>query len=316
MSASRHSVFGAMADLLFFITVHNFQLTTAALAEPITVTDAIGRTLILPDAPSRIISLAPSVTEILFALGLDEEIVGVTTACDFPARALEKPSVGGSISPDLEIMLRLKPDLILGIKGLQRPGLTDELDRLGLPIYLTNPSSLDLTLRDIRLIGQMVDRIQEAEALAQDIESHMEEIQVRVHGYPRTKILYVLWNDPLMTVTRSSFIGEMIEIAGGENIASEGLKGYIQIGMERVLAQDPEVVIFASEMGEGTAMLERQRWSRWKQLTAVKDQRLHILNSDLLHRPGPRLGDAIESLAAVLHPEQTVARDEEVLKSR
>ena len=315
MPTLRYSSVVSIIFFLFFLSTHPSPFPGSAFAESRSFTDATGRSVTFSAAPTRIISLAPSVTEILFALGLDEEIVGVTTACDFPARALEKQSIGGSINPDLEVMLRLKPDLILGITGLQRSGITDELDRLGLPLYWTDPSSLERILRDIRIIGRIVDRNEEAKALAREIEFHMDEVRTRVRGHPRARVLYVMWNDPLMTVTRNSFIGEMIEIAGGKNIAPEGLKGYVQMGMEGILAQNPEVVIFASEMGEGTARVEKNRWSRWKQLAAVKDQRLYVLNSDLLHRPGPRLGEAIESLAAVIHPEQMILH-EEILPSR
>jgi cobalamin transport system substrate-binding protein len=291
---------------LFPLTTHSSPLT--ASAEPITLTDALSRTVTLPEPPIRIVSLAPSITEILFALGLDNEIAGVTNACDFPPAAKKKTVIGGAVDPDLETLIKVKPDLILGIKGLHRVGLSEDLDRLNLPVFFTDPVSLERILEDIDTIGRLTGRVGEADRLTGEMRGRIDRVRRRVQGQPRPRVLYVLWNDPLMSVTASSYIGEMIDLAGGENIAQSDTKGYVRIGMEEVLARNPEVVIFASEMGEGPAAAERDRWRRWQTLSAVKNNRLVVMNSDLLHRPGPRIVDALESLAAVLHPRESVGK--------
>jgi iron complex transport system substrate-binding protein len=286
---------------LLLLTTH-YSLLTASAA-PITLTDALGRSVTVTSQPKHIVSLAPSITEILFALGLDDEIAGVTNACDYPARAKAKTVIGGAVDPDLERLLKIQPDLILGIKGLHRAGLEGEMDRLHLPLFLTDPVSMKRILADIETIGRLTGRFQEAKRLTAGMRGRIDRIQRRIEGRKRPRVLYVLWNEPLMSVTDSSYIGEMIELAGGDNIARTEAGGYVRIGMEEVLARDPEVVIFASEMGEGPAAAERDRWRRWKTLSAVKNNRMVVMNSDLLHRPGPRVVEALEALAEVLHPE-------------
>jgi iron complex transport system substrate-binding protein len=287
---------------LFLLPLPTLYSPLPAFSEPITIKDALGRSVTLQTPPKRIVSLAPSLTEILFALGLDEEIAGVTNACDYPPRAREKAVIGGAVDPDLERLLKIRPDLILGIKGLHRAGLEGEMDRLHLPLFLTNPASMERILEDIETIGRLTGRLPEADRLTAGMRERIDRIHQRIEGRRRPRVLYVLWNDPLMSVTDSSYIGEMIDLAGGDNIARTEAGGYVRIGMEEVLARDPEVVIFASEMGEGPAAAERDRWRRWDTLSAVKNNRMVVMNSDLLHRPGPRVVDALEALAEVLHP--------------
>jgi iron complex transport system substrate-binding protein len=253
--------------------------------------------------PKRIVSLAPSITEILFALGLDEEIVGVTTACDYPEAAKTVAKIGDAVSPDLETLVRLRPDLIIGIRGLHRAGLSGELERLGLSATMTDPGSVQKILEDIRTIGRLVGREAQADVLTASMMARIDSVRSRVQNEPRPTILYVLWNEPLTTATSSSYIGELIELAGGNNLIRSDHKGYRLFGMEEVLLKNPEVVIFASEMGLGAAQAERERWMRWEQVAAVEENQLYVLDSDLMHRPGPRIVEAIESLADLLHPE-------------
>ncbi len=272
-------------------------------AESFQVTDTFGRTLNLSKTPTRIVSLAPSITETLFALGLDQEIVGVTTFCNYPPQAKMKPKVGGLTTPSLETLVAMKPDLIIGVKGLHKIELAAELDRLGIPLYISDPSTVKQVLQEIRVIGRLVGKAKAGKQLSQTMKKQIETIEAKVQGQPRPTVLYVLWDDPLMTVGPGSFIEELIRISGGKGIVPQGRPAYSQLNMEKVLAEDPEVVIFASEMGDATVEAERQRWLRWTTLRAVKERRLYTVDSDLLHRPGPRLVEGLSALAKLIHPE-------------
>ena len=268
------------------------------------MTDDLGREVRLKAAPSRMISLAPSVTEILFALGLDREIVGVTSTCDYPPQAKTKPSVGTSINPDLEKMVSLQPDLIIAAKGIYRPDLAKEMERLHLPFYVSDPATLDSIFSSIEHLGQLTEKVREGRLLIQQMRSKFDRIRKRVINIPPRRVLYILWHDPLMTVGPGGFIHELIELAGGQNIYSKPGAPYTWFSMEEVILKDPEVVIFPGELGESVVQSQKQIWERrWGMLSAVKEGRLYITNSDLLHRPGPRIVQGLEVLARIIHPE-------------
>ncbi|MEK7306085.1 MAG: cobalamin-binding protein [Nitrospirota bacterium] len=294
----------AYGSFFLFLMLHLYHPASfAAQSQTIRLTDAAGRTINLARPATRIVSLAPSITEILFALGLNEEIVGVTPFCDYPPEAREKPKVGGFVSPNFESLVALRPDLILGIKDLQGPELVDELDRLRLPAYFTDPSSVKQILDEIMNIGKLTGRDAQALALVNRMKERIDKIRRKINGHHYPKVLYIFWNDPLMTIGRGSFIAEIIDLAGGKNIGPKDRKGYFLFNLEEVLVKNPDVLIFASEMGENGVAAEQKRWKQWTHLSAVKNNRLYSIDSNLLHRPGPRIVDALETLASLLHPE-------------
>jgi iron complex transport system substrate-binding protein len=272
-------------------------------ANPFQITDAIGRTLTVSKTPVRIVSLAPSITETLFALGLDREIIGVTIFCNYPPQAKLKPKVGGMVNPNLETLLAMKPDLVIAVKDLNKAELAGELDRLGIPMYVSDPSTVSRILEEIRVIGRIVGKEKSAEQLFLTMKSRIEAVKTKVRERPPVTVLYVLWGEPLMTIGPGSYIDEMIRIAGGKGIVPQGRPDYTQLSMEEVLAKNPEVIIFASEMGDAAVEAERKRWLKWNSLKAVKERRLYRLDSDLIHRPGPRLVEGISALAGLIHPE-------------
>ncbi len=298
---SRNIAYGVF---FLFIILHLHQPASFAdQSQTIRLTDAAGRTINLARPATRIISLAPSITEILFSLGLDEEIVGVTPFCDYPPEAKEKPKVGGFVSPNYESLVALRPDMILGIKDLQGPQLVEDLDRLRLPAYFSDPSSVKQILDEIRNIGKLTGRDAQALALANRMRERIDRIRSKISGHHNPKVLYIFWNDPLMTIGKGSFIAEIIDLAGGINIGPKDRKGYFLFNLEEVLVKNPDVLIFASEMGENGVAAEQKRWKQWTHLSAVKNNRLYSIDSNLLHRPGPRIVDALETLAHLLHPE-------------
>lgn len=269
---------------------------------PRTFVDDLGRKIYLAKPPARIISLAPSMTEILFAIGLNQEIVGVTQFCDYPPEALAKPKVG-YVHPNLESIVALQPDLILAPREFLRVDIMSKLEQLKIPTFVLEAKTIDDIPSHIQTIGRMLERSPAADRVALDLRQQIAETREKVGGLPRPRLLYVLNSQPLITVGPGSFLHHMIELAGGTNVAARASAPYPRLSMEEVLKEDPEIIVFPSGAAEGLPESEQQLWQRWTTLSAVRQGRFHRVPSDLLNRPGPRIIQGLEALARILHPE-------------
>ena len=263
--------------------------------------DDTGRKIQLAKMPRRIVSLAPSITEILFAIGAGGQVAGVTEFCDFPADALRKPKVGYA-HPNIETLVALEPDLILAPRHFIKPDLVASLERLHVPIFLFDDHTVEHIFAHIQTIGRMVERQAEAAALVMELRQGLAAVTQRMQGQPKVRVLYVLNSDPLITAGPGSFIDQLIGMAGGINIAAKGGAPYPRLSMETVLVEDPDVLIFPVRSSEGISEQEQQAWQRWSGLSAIKQARVYRIPADLLNRPGPRIVQALEQLAALLHP--------------
>jgi iron complex transport system substrate-binding protein len=270
---------------------------------PRTFVDDAGRKIFLADPPTRIISLAPSVTEMLFAVGAGEQVVGVTSFCDYPPEAQAKPKVGGAF-PNLEVVVRLNPTLVLAPRDFIRPDMVAKLDQLKIALFILEANSLDDVLRHIQTIGRMLGRSGKAYAVAADLRRRVAEVRARTADAARPRVFYVLNSDPLMTAGPGSFIHQLIELAGGTNVAAGAPVSYPRLSLEEVIRQDPQVILFPVGDDEGIPEQEQQRWLRWPALSAVKQNRFVRISSVLLDRPGPRVVDGLEQLARQLHPDR------------
>ena len=269
---------------------------------PRTFVDDMGRKLFLAKHPKRIISLAPSITEMLFAIGLNEEIVGVTEFCDYPPPALEKPRVGYA-QPNLESIVALQPDLVLAPKSFMRVDLLKKLEQLKIPTFIFDPHTVEEIMSHIQLLGRLVGRLQEANEQSAELRKQIFTLSQQLEGLPRPSMLYVLNSEPLITVGPGSFIHRLIELAGGRNAAEQANVPYPRLTMEEVLRQNPDILVFPVGRFEGIPQAEQDRWKRWDTLAAVKHKRLFQIKSDLLNRPGPRIVDGLNQLVKILHPE-------------
>ncbi len=269
---------------------------------PRTFVDALGRKLFLAKAPSRVVSMAPNVTEILFALGLEEKVVAVTPFCDYPPEAQRKTHLGG-MNPSIEQILALKPDLVLVPQDFIQPDLLQQLDRVKIPTFVLQTAQLDDVLGQIQTIARLFDRSKAGDELAATIRQRIAVVKERTQSLSRPRVLYVLNTDPLQTVGPGSFIHQLIEAAGGVNIAADTAIAYPRFALEEVLARDPELIIFPVGTAEGVPDEDQQQWRRWSSLSAVKHNRLVLVPSVLVDRPGPRIVDGLELLAKAIHPE-------------
>jgi ABC-type Fe3+-hydroxamate transport system substrate-binding protein len=275
-------------------------LPRAALAQR-QVTDETGRRVTIPDHPHRLISLAPSITETLYALGLGGELAGDTNYCDYPPQARLKPHVGALLNPNLEEIVALKPDLVLGQQEANRLETAEQLERLGIPLYGLTARSVDDMLRSIEDLGSILDCQAEARALAGGLRARVERVERRVAGLPRPKVLFVVWYQPLITAGPHTFISDVIRLAGGVSVTDDLRGEWPRLSLEEVLRRQPDVILFPRTNAMAPALAQFRRLPGWKDCRAVKDGRLYFI-PDSINRPGPRLIDALEEVARILHP--------------
>jgi len=269
---------------------------------PRTFVDDLGRKVYFAKAPVRIVSLAPSITEILFAIGSSEQIVGVTEFCDYPAEAKQKPKVGYS-RPNIESILALQPDLVMAPRAFLRADLLAKFEQLKIPTFIVDPESFEEIPIRIQTIGRILDRSASADAVAMAMRERIAWIRSKTESLSRVRVLYVLNSQPLITVGPGSYIQQIIGLAGGSNVAAHATVPYPHLNMEAVLKEDPEIIVFPTGKAEGIPSGEQQLWQRWTSLSAIKQGRLHRIPSDLLNRPGPRIVEGLEQLARIIHPE-------------
>jgi iron complex transport system substrate-binding protein len=261
------------------------------------VFDDLGRLVAINGTPQRIVSLAPSNTEILFALGLGDRVVGVTDYCDYPPEALNKTKVGGYANPDIEKIVALNPDLILA--GYGNPiEVVYTLAGLNLTVYGIKTTDLDDLINDIRRVGEITDKAIEAQNLTSEMASEIQAVTNQTEALNQTpKVFYIIWNDPLWTAGSGTFIDELIEKAGGVNIC-QNISGYAQISLEEVVARNPEIII-TSQWVYDWALNSTELAST----NASQTGRIFPCDDNLVQRPGPRLVKGLEWFAHFIHPE-------------
>ncbi|PIV20601.1 MAG: cobalamin-binding protein [Deltaproteobacteria bacterium CG03_land_8_20_14_0_80_45_14] len=288
--------------LMLFLAI--FLGTSASYSTTLKVKDEAGREVAFPFPPKRFVSLAPNITEILFSLGLDEEIVGVSIHCNFPERAKGKVRVGSYISLDFEKITYLKPDLIIATGAGNTRDMVDRLGKLGFQTYVIYPKNFEDILKSIAHIGQVVNREKEARMIIEGMRKRSQKVIELTKGLPRPKVFIQIGDAPIVTVGKGSFADDLIRLAGGENIAGKEKEVYPRFGMEEILKRSPEVIVISSMNPKGDYQRILHEWARWKTIPAVKNGRIHLIDSDLIDRPSPRIIEGLEEIAKALHPEK------------
>lgn len=302
ISKTRFSRWLAAACLGLCLTACASPRPAGNPAQTRAVTDELGRGINLNFPPRRIISLAPSVTEVLFTLGLGDRVVGVTSYCDFPPEAKTKEKVGDTLHPNLERILTLKPDLVIITTASQLETLMQQLGQLNIPIYVTNPRTVGEVITSIRKIGDATGASAKAKEVADEMERRVSEVEHRVKGLPKPRVLYVLQTAPLITAGRNTFINDLINLAGGSSVSGDETADYPQLSRETAIASAPEVII--APESHGTELVKEQDLRRDFAVTpAVKNYRIVRVNPDWTDRPGPRIVEGLEQLAQGMHPQ-------------
>jgi iron complex transport system substrate-binding protein len=281
------------------VTCAATPLAAEPTAFPLTITDDAGRQVTIERSPTRIVSIAPSNTEVLFALGLDERIVGVDSFSTYPPEAGEKPQVGSYLEPDLERVAAAEPDLILATEAHVGTVLP-ELDALGLPTVVIEPKDLDEVFSGMLLVGTITDESTRAQQVVCALQARVDAVVDAVADAPRPRVFFELSPD-LYTAGPGSYIDDLITRAGGVNVAAGAAEMWPQVSAEAVVSADPEVILLADHEAGITAEQVAAR-PGWQEMSAVRQGRIVTLTSDLVARPGPRVVDGLEAIAAALHP--------------
>ena len=265
--------------------------------------DSLGRTITLEGNPKRIIPLAPSLTEILYSLGLGERVVGVTRFSSYPPEAAAKPKVGSYINLNVEEILSLRPDLIIGTKDGNEPGVVDMLEQAGIAVFIVNPRNVQETIGTIGTIGRVCGIPERAGQLTQRLEERLDNV-VKKTALKKKPLVFLQINlKPIMTVNRDTFHHDLIRLSGGRNMTADATITYPRISIEEVIQRRPDVILISSMERGGRYEKARQEWMKWTSIPAVRNGRVHLIDSDLIDRPSPRIIDGLEAMARLVHPD-------------
>jgi iron complex transport system substrate-binding protein len=275
-----------------------------AKTAPLVVKDEAGRTVEVPQPVKRIISLAPSVTETIYALGAQDRLVADTDVCNYPPAAQKLPKVGGPFTPNLEIIVSLKPDLVVvAANSGNRKETADALDLLHVPTYATNAKTVEDVMTSIVRLGDVLGVGEQGRALSESLRVRLQDFHRRLENITPSRVLFVVWQEPLISIGQETYIADALRRAGAESVI-QTKQDWPRVSWEEVVHQQPEYLIFASaHPDEILATLAGMRnLPGWRDLKAVAENKILIV-SEAINLPAPRLVDAIEELARHLHPE-------------
>jgi iron complex transport system substrate-binding protein len=280
-----------------------FLSVLAVLAVPSfasrTLTDEMGRRVVVPDHPHRIICLMPSVTDTVYALGAGDDVVAISDYTKYPAAALSKPSVGDLIKPSIETILSLHPDLVIGVQPKGPMEVTSELERIGIPVFLVSPHGIAGIMNSVETIGVALNRKPQADALVRTLEQRIDAVRARTKGQPTPRVFMPVWYDPITTIGKHSFITEIIEAAGGRSITDDLNSEWPDVSLEVVLSRNPDALLLVRG-GKTTLKVLEQR-PGWGSMNAIKDHRAYYVD-DRINFPSPVAIDALEDLVKQFHP--------------
>ena len=295
--------------ILVFVLIFLMQ---AVLLIAGSVTDQVGRTLVVPENPTRVIALAPSITEIIYDLGQEKRLVGVTQYSTYPSEAELLPRVGSYVRLDIEKIVALKPDLCLATKDGNPKHIVDKIVSLGIPVYVINPQNLQQIMDTITRLGSLLHAEQTAAALVSDMEKRIGQVQARVKNMPdRPRVFFQIDAEPLFSAGTDTFIHELIELAGGINTTA-GEVSYPRYSWEDIIVLQPEIVLISSMAGGLAPEYLLNSWKKWNLLSAVKNDQVFVVDAELFDRPTPRLINGLEVIAAIIHPELFIKSDQKL----
>jgi iron complex transport system substrate-binding protein len=275
-----------------------------------TVTDETGRRVNVPAEVKRIVTLAPDLTETIYALGLEDRLAGDTEICDTPPAARTKPHVGSPISPNLEAIVALHPDFVLATTSINRRETVDALRGLGMAVYTSDPHTVSGMLNSIEQIADLTGAGERGAAVVAQLRARLDALHTRLADQPQVHVLFVVWEDPLITVGQNTFIADALRWAGAESIILSK-QNWPRVGLEEVMRLQPDFIVLTSDhmKAEGDEIADLQGRPGWKELRAIELGHVAVVG-DGVDRPAPGLIDAIEELAHLFHPDAFKAMSE------
>lgn len=274
---------------------------------PVTLTDDLGQEVTISAQPERIVSLAPSNTEILFAVGAGDQIVGVTEYCNYPPEAQEREKIGGFSAKTISVekIVSLEPDVVFSAGAIQQP-VIEALGQAGIPVFAFDPEGVEGVYENIKLAGRLTGHADEAANVVSEMKERIGAVTEKTQAIPedeRPTVFYEVWHEPLMTAGPTTFIGRLIELAGGKNIFADVIEEYPQVSAETIVQQNPDVILGPDSHGEQLTPEKIEARPGWADIAAVQAGRIYLIDGDIVSRPGPRLADALETIARDLHPD-------------
>ena len=269
------------------------------------VADQTGEKIEVPANPKRVLSLAPSLTEMIFALQAEDKLVGATRYSNFPPAAKKLPRVGSYVQLDLEKIVAIKPDLCIAIKDGNPRRTADAIKELGIPVFAIDPRSIEQIMEAFLLLGDILGVPEKAEELVADMEHRLVLVKKKVaSSRVRPRVFFQIADIPIISAGKDSYIVRLITMAGGSNLAGS-LTEYPRFSWENIMLLQPEVVLISSMAGGKSPEVLKASWLRWPEIPAVRNDRLYVVNADLFNRPTSRLITGLEILADILHPEDS-----------
>jgi len=270
-------------------------------SDTIQIVDDLGRTLTLSAPATRIVSLIPAATEILFEIGAGDQVVGRTQYGTHPPEAIEVPDVGAGIRPSAEVVLARAPDAVVLFAGADNRAAVAEFERLGIPTLALYHNSFRDLERNIERLGALSGHPAEAAETVARIRTELADVAALTREATRISVYYDLWANPPITIGAGSYLDSLVRVAGGSNVFGDLPEPSPQVSLEAIVVRDPVLVLVPVESGSiRNSPAERQGWAV---IPAVRDDRVRNVEADLLHRLGPRIGEAAVALAIAIHPE-------------
>jgi iron complex transport system substrate-binding protein len=294
-----HFTVKVFLDVLLIIFISSAPL----LSHAADFRDSLGRKVTVPFMPKRIVSLAPNITEMIYFLGLEERLVGVTQFSYFPKEAQKKPKVGVYTGVNIEKVVTLSPDLVIATADGNRREDVEMLEEAGIPVYVVNPRKVHQVLDTIENVGTLCGVHDRARHLVHCLRQRVTKVIKEVRNRKRPLIFLVINVKPLMSVNRSTIHHDVIYLAGGNNMTGDQPITYPTLSMEEVIKKGPDAIIISSMEREGEFEKARKEWFRWPTLPAVQKGRVYCIDSDLIDRSAPRIVTGLEEMARLIHPE-------------
>jgi ABC-type Fe3+-hydroxamate transport system substrate-binding protein len=264
-----------------------------------TLKDELGRTVEVPDHPHRVICLIPSVVDVVYSLGAGADVVAISDFTKYPKEALQKPSIGLPLNPSIEAIVALRPDLVLGSGDLNVLESADSLQRLGIPVFMADPHGIEGIYASIISIGKALNRDAEAAALVARLRARLATVKSSVADKPKLRVFMAIWYDPVMTIGRKAFIGEIIEAAGGRSVTDDIAQEWPEISLESIVSRQPDAILFIK--GSKLTAEELKTRPGWERVKTVQQGHVYYVD-DRIQYPSPAAFDALEDLAKQFHP--------------
>lgn len=303
-----------LTSLILIITL--LLITTGVMAQefPVTINDSLEGEVTLEEKPTRIISLSPNMTEVLFAVGAGENVVGVTKFADYPQEATEVDKIGSITEPNIEKIITMDPDIVIA-SSVNKMKTIERLKELGVKVAGFRADSVDMAIENIKTVAKLTGNQEKGEEIVTDMYIKIGEITNLVEDHlennERPKVFYEIWNDPLYTAGKNNFIDDLINMGGGINIGRLAEGQWPQYNLEKLLVEDPEVYISTPHSAERDVSIENiKNRDQYQSISAVKNDRVYVIDQDILNRPSPRLVKGLALMTKAVFPELSEEVDE------